>query len=74
MTKRQRLYAEHGQSPWLDNLTRGYLSDRTLARMVADGSRGVTANPATIDAAWALPQRVDQPNGLTAKAHQPTRR
>jgi transaldolase len=44
-TKLQRLYAEHGQSPWLDNLTRPYLRDGTLARMVADGIRGVTANP-----------------------------
>jgi transaldolase len=45
MTKLHRLYAEHGQSPWLDNLTRGYLRDGTLARLVADGIRGVTANP-----------------------------
>jgi transaldolase len=45
MTKLQRLYVEQGQSPWLDNLTRGYLRDGTLARMVADGIRGVTANP-----------------------------
>jgi transaldolase len=45
MTKLQRLYAQHGRSPWLDNLTRGYLRDGTLARMVADGIRGVTANP-----------------------------
>lgn len=45
MTKLQRLYAEHGQSPWLDNITRGYLRDGTLARMVGDGIRGVTANP-----------------------------
>ena len=45
MTKLQRLYAEQGQSPWLDNITRGYLRDGTLARMVGDGIRGVTANP-----------------------------
>jgi len=45
MTKLQRLYADYGQSPWLDNLTRGYLRDGTLARMVANGIRGVTANP-----------------------------
>jgi len=45
MTKLQRLYAEHGQSPWLGNLTRGYLRDGTLARMVAGGIRGVPANP-----------------------------
>ena len=45
MTKLQRLFAEQGQSPWLDNLTRSYLRDGTLARFVADGIRGVTANP-----------------------------
>jgi transaldolase len=45
MTTLQRLYTEYGQSPWLDNLTRGYLRDGTLKRMVADGLRGVTANP-----------------------------
>jgi transaldolase len=45
MTKLQRLYDEQGQSPWLDNLTRVYLRDGTLGRLVADGIRGVTANP-----------------------------
>jgi transaldolase len=45
MTKLQQLFTECGQSPWLDNLTRPYLRDGTLARMVADGIRGVTANP-----------------------------
>jgi transaldolase len=45
MTKLQRLYDEQGQSPWLDNLTRAYLRDGTLDRLVADGIRGVTANP-----------------------------
>ncbi len=45
MTVVERLYTDYGQSPWLDNLTRGYLRDGTLARMVADGIRGVTANP-----------------------------
>jgi transaldolase len=45
MTKLQQLYQDHGQSPWLDNLTRPYLRDGTLARLVDDGIRGVTANP-----------------------------
>jgi transaldolase len=45
MTRLQQLYDECGQSPWLDNLTRPYLRDGTLARFVADGIRGVTANP-----------------------------
>src|SRR5512132_1579588 len=45
MTKLQRLHAEHGQSPWLDDVTRRALRDGTLARMVDRGIRGVTANP-----------------------------
>jgi len=45
MTKLQRLHTEHGQSPWLDDITRRYLRDGTLARMVDQGIRGVTANP-----------------------------
>lgn len=44
-TKLQRLYEEQGQSPWLDNLTRPYLREGTLARMASDGIRGVTSNP-----------------------------
>ncbi|WP_423930028.1 transaldolase [Candidatus Palauibacter sp.] len=38
---------EHGQSYWLDNLTRGMVVDGKLARRVeAEGLRGVTSNPA----------------------------
>lgn len=48
MTKLRRLHAEQGQSPWLDNLTRGYLRDGTLSRMLERGIRGVTANPTII--------------------------
>ena len=45
MTNLTRLYREQGQSPWLDNLTRTYLRDGTLERLIASGIRGVTANP-----------------------------
>jgi transaldolase len=45
MTQLERLYTEQRQSPWLDNLTRAYLRDGTLAAFVAGGIRGVTANP-----------------------------
>ncbi|MBX6752299.1 MAG: transaldolase [Micromonosporaceae bacterium] len=48
MTRLQQVYEEQGQSPWLDNLTRPYLQDGTLARFVRDGVRGVTANPTTL--------------------------
>jgi transaldolase len=46
-TRLQRLYVEHGQSPWLDGLSRGHLADGSLSRLVVDGIRGVTANPTT---------------------------
>jgi transaldolase len=45
MTKLERLHVDYGQSPWLDNLTRGSLRDGALARLVAAGIRGVTTNP-----------------------------
>lgn len=39
------LFEQQGQSPWLDNLQRSYLVDGSLARLVADGVRGLTSNP-----------------------------
>jgi transaldolase len=47
------LSAEQGQSPWLDNLKRGYLSDGSLAALVARGVRGVTSNPTIFQKAMA---------------------
>ena len=44
-TKLQRLHSEFGQSPWLDNLSRLYLLEGTLDRLMARGIRGITANP-----------------------------
>jgi transaldolase len=45
MTKLDDLFAEGGQSPWLDNLRRDWIRDGTLADWVARGVRGVTSNP-----------------------------
>jgi transaldolase len=45
MTKLQELFRSEGQSPWLDNLKRGYLKNGDLQRLVDDGIRGVTSNP-----------------------------
>ena len=44
----QRLHAvadDHGQSPWLDNLKRSYLTSGQLARIRDAGVRGLTSNP-----------------------------
>ena len=45
MTRLHRMYDEQGQSPWLDNLTRPYLRDGTLARYV--GQRYPAVSPPT---------------------------
>jgi len=45
MTMLDDLYAQQGQSPWLDNLRRDYLRNGHLAQLVGQGIRGVTSNP-----------------------------
>lgn len=45
MDRLSHLYYEQGQSPWLDNLRRSYLTDGTLAGLVHHGIRGLTSNP-----------------------------
>jgi len=45
MTRLQQLYDELGQSPWLDNLKRSYLTSGQLATMRDQGIRGLTSNP-----------------------------
>jgi len=40
-----RLYESEGQSPWLDNLQRSYLSGGKLTELRDLGVRGVTSNP-----------------------------
>ena len=44
-TQLQKLYREQRQSPWLDNLKRGYITSGELKQRVADGIRGITSNP-----------------------------
>ena len=48
MTRLHQLHDLHGQSPWLDNLTRGDLTGGQLPRLIAQGIRGVTSNPTII--------------------------
>ncbi len=39
------LHDDHGQSPWLDNLKRGYLTSGQLVALRDRGVRGLTSNP-----------------------------
>lgn len=40
-----RLYDEQGQSPWIDNLRRGFLTSGHLEDLIRRGARGLTSNP-----------------------------
>jgi transaldolase len=45
MSKLRALYDQQQQSPWLDNLKRGWITSGELERWVERGVRGITSNP-----------------------------
>jgi transaldolase len=45
VTRLHDLYANQGQSPWIDNLSRPAIRQGGLQKLVDDGIRGVTSNP-----------------------------
>ena len=45
MTRLQDLFQQQDQSPWLDNLKRGWITSGELERWVERGVRGITSNP-----------------------------
>ncbi|CAN5205287.1 transaldolase [soil metagenome] len=53
MTKLHDLCREYGQSPWLDNLKRGWITGGELSRWVERGVRGITSNPTIFAKAMA---------------------
>ena len=53
-----RLYDEFGQSPWLDNLKRGYITSGQLAELRDRGIRGLTSNPTIFQKAIAGSSRL----------------
>jgi transaldolase len=44
-TNLHALFEEHGQSPWLDNLRRGWIHGGELQEWLDKGVRGITSNP-----------------------------
>ncbi|MDH4169369.1 MAG: transaldolase [Acidimicrobiia bacterium] len=53
MTRLHQLFEQQGQSPWLDNLRRGWITSGELTRWVDDGVRGLTSNPSIFQKAIA---------------------
>jgi len=45
VTRLHDLYEQYGQSPWIDDLRRSYVSEGGLERLAASGVRGLTSNP-----------------------------
>lgn len=43
--KVQELFTKGGQSPWIDNLSRGWIKSGFLAELIERGVRGLTSNP-----------------------------
>jgi transaldolase len=60
---RLRSLHEVGQSPWLDNLRRGWLTGGELARWVDQGIRGLTSNPSIFQKAISAGADYDEQFG-----------
>ncbi len=59
MTTLHDLYDAHGQSPWLDNLSRASIADGTLQSWIDRGVRGVTSNPSIFQKAMTAGDAYD---------------
>jgi transaldolase len=51
---------DHGQSPWIDYLSRPFLENGELAALVREGIRGVTSNPTIFQGAIAEGEAYDE--------------
>jgi transaldolase len=68
VSKLHDLYDSHGQSPWLDNMRRGWLTGGDLARWIERGVRGVTSNPTIFQKAIAGSAEYDDQFGDLARS------
>src|SRR4249919_3895148 len=71
MDRLANLYHEFGQSPWLDNLKRGYITSGQLSRLVDKGIRGLTSNPTIFQKAIQGSPDYDEQFRTLAAANHP---
>ena len=71
MDRLAHLYHEFGQSPWLDNLKRGYITSGQLSRLVDKGIRGLTSNPTIFQKAIQGSADYDEQFRTLAEANKP---
>ena len=60
MSRLHDLFDQEGQSPWLDNIRRGWITSGELERWVARGVRGLTSNPSIFQKAIQGSAEYDQ--------------
>jgi transaldolase len=60
MSNSLKALSEHGQSPWIDYLSRPLLSAGDMARLIEDGIVGVTSNPTIFQGAIASGDAYDR--------------
>jgi len=65
------LFSREGQSAWLDNLKRSYLTSGELGRIVAGGVRGLTSNPTIFQKAIQGSTDYDEQFAALVGAHIP---
>jgi transaldolase len=53
MTTPLNALSEHGQSPWIDYLSRSFVREGDLAGLIGDGIVGITSNPTIFQGAIA---------------------
>ena len=66
MTRLHDLFERQGQSPWLDNIRRGWITGGELERWVRRGVRGLTSNPSIFGKAIAESEDYDGQLGQAA--------
>ena len=60
MSRLHDLFDHEGQSPWLDNIRRGWITSGDLERWIARGVRGLTSNPSIFQKAIQGSAEYDQ--------------
>ena len=60
MSRLHDLFDHEGQSPWLDNIRRGWITSGELERWIARGVRGLTSNPSIFQKAIQGSAEYDQ--------------
>ena len=68
MSRLRELFDQQGQSPWLDNLRRGWITSGELQVLIDRGVRGITSNPSIFQKAMTGTDDYDEQLGALAGA------